>query len=103
MTANDSKSYLGCLNKLVDENNNTYHCPTGKKFIHSDYSALLRNLNRVIKLLSLKLVIESGLLSIKIFWAKVMLKSGPKKNLWFILWWKLIFGCVKLKIYPKKK
>ena len=96
MTANDSKSYRGCLNKLVDENNNTYHCPTG-------YSALLRNLNRVIKLLSLKLVIESGLLSIKIFLAKVMLKSGPKKNLWFILWWKLIFGCVKLKIYPKKK
>ena len=72
MTANDRKSYLGCFDKLEDENNNTYHCPTGKKFIHSDYSALLKNLNRVIKLLSLKLVIESGLLSIKIFLAKVV-------------------------------
>ena len=26
MTANVSKSYLGYLNKLVDEQNNTYHC-----------------------------------------------------------------------------
>ena len=27
MTANDRTSYLGYLNKLVYEYNNTYHCP----------------------------------------------------------------------------
>ena len=36
MRANDSKSYLGYLNKLVDQCNNSI----GKKPIHADYSAL---------------------------------------------------------------
>ena len=40
MTANDSKSYLGYLNKLVDEYNNSYHFSIGKKPIHADYSTL---------------------------------------------------------------
>ena len=31
MTANDSKSYLGYLRKLVVEYNNSYHDSTGKK------------------------------------------------------------------------
>ena len=30
MIANDSKSYLGYLNKLVDQQNNTYHSSLGK-------------------------------------------------------------------------
>ena len=40
ITANDSKSYLPYLNKLVDQYNNTYHHSTGKKPINADYSAL---------------------------------------------------------------
>ena len=33
MTANDSKSYLSCLNKLVNEYNNTCHrCIGGKAY-----------------------------------------------------------------------
>ena len=40
MTANDSKSYLSYLNKLVDQQNNTYHYSTGKKPIDANYSAL---------------------------------------------------------------
>ena len=40
MTANDSKSYPGYLNKLVDEYNNTYQGSIGKKYIHADYYAL---------------------------------------------------------------
>ena len=40
MTANYSKSYLGYLNRIVDEYINTYHCSIGRKPIHSDYSAL---------------------------------------------------------------
>ena len=40
MTANDSKSYLNYLNKLIDEYSNTYHRSVGKKPIDADYSAL---------------------------------------------------------------
>ena len=40
MTADDGKSYLGYLNKLMDEYNNTYHCSIGKKPVEVDYSAL---------------------------------------------------------------
>ena len=31
MTSNDNKSYLGYLNKLIYEYNNSYHQGTGKK------------------------------------------------------------------------
>ena len=40
MTANDSKSYLSYLKKLVDQYNNTYHHSINKKPINADYSAL---------------------------------------------------------------
>ena len=40
VTANDSKSYLGYFNKLVDEYNYSYHSSIGKKPIRADYSAL---------------------------------------------------------------
>ena len=40
MTANDSKSYRKCFNKLVDEYSNTYHRSTGKTHSEADYSAL---------------------------------------------------------------
>ena len=40
MIANDSKSYLSYLNKLVDKYNNTCHCIISKKPIGADYSAL---------------------------------------------------------------
>ena len=40
MTANDSKSYLSYLNKLVDQYNNIYHHSINKKPINADYSAL---------------------------------------------------------------
>ena len=39
MTANDSKSYLPYLNKLVDQYNSTYHHSIGRKPINADYSA----------------------------------------------------------------
>ena len=34
------KPYLGFLNKLVDEYNNSYHRSIGKKPIDADYSTL---------------------------------------------------------------
>ena len=42
MTTNNNKSYLGYLNKLVDEYNNTYHHSIGKIPIHAEYSALTK-------------------------------------------------------------
>ena len=39
LSANDSKSYLRYLNKLVDEYNNTYHDFFGNKRFGADYSA----------------------------------------------------------------
>ena len=40
MAANNNKSYLAYLNKLVDQYNNTYHCSIGKKPFDVDYSDL---------------------------------------------------------------
>ena len=40
MSANDSKSYLRYLNKLVDQYNNTNHHYINRKPINADYSAL---------------------------------------------------------------
>ena len=44
ITANDNKSYLPNLNKLVDQCNNTYHCSIKKKPISADYSAWIENI-----------------------------------------------------------
>ena len=44
MTANDNKSYLPCLNKLVDQYNNTYHHSINKKRINADYSVLTKKI-----------------------------------------------------------
>ena len=41
MRENDSKSYLGYLNKLVDGYSNTHHCSIAKKPIDVDCSALI--------------------------------------------------------------
>ena len=40
MRANDSKSYLPYLNKLLNQYNNTYHHSINKKPINADYSPL---------------------------------------------------------------
>ena len=40
MTANDTKSYIGYLNKLIDQKNNTYYHSINKKPINVEYSAL---------------------------------------------------------------
>ena len=101
MRANDSKFYLSYLNKLEDQYNNTYHHSINKKPINADYSGLTEIffwLRPILKLLSLKLMIESELLSIRIFLLKIKLKVGQVKYLLLILFWKLVLGFIKLKI-----
>ena len=78
MTANDSKFYLSYLNKLVDQYNNTYHHSNNKKPINADYSALTEKLKQILKLLNLKLMIESESQSICLFLVKVTLKIGQE-------------------------
>ena len=51
MTANDSKSYLLYLNRLVDQYNNQHFI--GKKPIIADYSLWLKKMRRFVKFLSL--------------------------------------------------
>ena len=45
MTANSSKSYLTCLNKLVDQYNNFCHYSINKKPINADYFALTEKID----------------------------------------------------------
>ena len=79
MTANDNKSHLLYLNKLVDQYDNTFHHSINKKPINADYSVLTIKLRSILKLLNLKLMTESELLSIRIFLVKVTLKIGQEK------------------------
>ena len=44
MRANNKKTFLGYLNKLVDEYNNTYHHSIGKKPLDADYFAFLEKI-----------------------------------------------------------
>ena len=86
------KICLSCyLNKLVDQYNHTYHHSVNKKPINADYSALTekkkkkKRMKQIPNLLNLKLMIEPGLLSIRIFLVKVTLKIGQEKYLLLIL------------------
>ena len=96
MTTDDSKSYLSSLNKLVDQYYNTYHHSVNKKPINAGYSAL--RLRQILKLLSLNLMIESELLSIRKFLVKFTLKTGQEKYFLWILFWNLTLGLIKLNI-----
>ena len=49
MEANDSKSYLGQFNKLVDEYNNSYHSSIRKNPIDVDHSALTEEIQTNLK------------------------------------------------------
>ena len=88
MIASNKKYYLSYFNKLVLMKN-TYLCLV---------FSLTENIEINLKRLNLKLVIESGLLSKRIFLVKVTQNIGKKKYLLLILCWKLILGCIKLKI-----
>ena len=81
MTANDSKSYLNYLNKLVDQYNNSYHHSINKKSINADYSTLTEKIETNLKAPKSKLMIESALLSMRTFLVKVTLRIGQEKYL----------------------
>ena len=92
MTANNSKSYLSYLNKIVDQYNNTYHHSINKKPINADYSALIEkietsskapqfNINDGVRIIKYKNIFSKGYTeswSKEIFIADFVLKT----NLW---------------------
>ena len=88
-----TKPYLSYLNKLVDQCKNTYDHSIDKKPINADYSSLAeKKLRRILKLLNLKLMIESEILIVRIFLVTFALKIGQDKYLLSILFSKLILG-----------
>ena len=99
MAANDSKSYLSYLNKLVDQYNSTYlHSIIKKNLLMLIIVFWLKKLRLILKFLNLELMIESGLLSIGTFLVNITLKIGQEKYFLLILVWKLILRLIKLKI-----
>ena len=44
MAANNNQFYLGYINKLIDEYNNTYHYSVGKKTCYANYSSLTEDI-----------------------------------------------------------
>ena len=85
MATDDSKSYLSYLNKFVNQYNNTYHHSINKKSINADYSALTEKFKPILKIPSLKLMIELQLQGIRTILVKTTLKIGPEKYLLSIL------------------
>ena len=63
------------MNDLVDQYNITYHRTVNTQLINTDYSALTEKSRPILKHLSLKLMIVSELLSIRIFLVNVILKN----------------------------
>ena len=74
------KSYLNFLNKLVDQYNNIYYLLI-KNLLMLINLFSLKKLGPILKLLRLKLIIQSELLSIRIFLVKVALKICQEKYL----------------------
>ena len=67
MEANDSKSYLGQFNKLVDEYNNSYHSSIRKNPIDVDHSALTEEIQTNLKapkfkVARVRMTLSSGLI-----------------------------------------
>ena len=85
MTANDSKSYIPYLKKLVDQYNNIIIILLIKVVLFLIILLSLKKLKQLINLLNLKLMIELELLSIKIFLVKVTLKVGQEEYLLLIM------------------
>ena len=74
VTASDSNSYLSYLNKLVDQYKNVYDHSISKNLLMLIFLLCLNKIKQILKLLNLKLVIESELQTIIIILVNVTLK-----------------------------
>ena len=85
MIANDSKSYLPYLNKLVINTIILIIILLIKSLLMLIILFRLKTVSQILKLLNLKIMIESELPSIRIYLVKVILKIGREKYLFSIL------------------
>ena len=97
MPANDSKSYLNCLNILAGWYYTNYNYSIDKESINADYSALIEEtesshhapkveVGNTVKINTHKNIFSKGY------------KISQEKYLWLILCWKLIYWHIKSKI-----
>ena len=84
MTANDSKSYLGFWNELVDEYNNTYYRCIGKKAVGADYSAFTEKIELSHKTPKFKVGDRLRIIKYKSIFSKGYPENWSRKtfNLW---------------------
>ena len=85
MTANDSKSYLGYFNKLVDQYITIHHCPISKEPIDADYSDLTEEIESSYKASKFKVGNRVRITKYKSFSVKFTLQIGQEKYLLSIL------------------
>ena len=84
-TANSNKSYLDCLNKLVDEYNNIYNHYINKRFINADYSLLTVEFESICKAPKSKVGDRFKIIKYKNIFSKVTQIVDQKKYLRLIL------------------
>ena len=87
MTANDSKSYLPYLNKIVDQYSNTYHHSIHKKPTNAHYSASTENIESNFKASKFKVndrVIINSVLKLLLghIKSKILTEKNNRKFLW---------------------
>ena len=92
MPADDSKFYLGYLNKLADKYNNSYHHSIGKKPIDADYSVLTEEIETYSKARKFKVSDRARFIKYKnisskcytnIWWTEIfVIGSVLKPNPW---------------------
>ena len=79
MTAKDSTSYLGYLNKLVDEYNNTNHHSIGKKPTDADYFVLTEEIESSHKAPKFKVVDKVRITKYKNIFSKGYIENESRK------------------------
>ena len=79
MTANDNKSYLSYLNKLVDQYNNTYHPSINKKPINANYLALAEKIEANLKALKFRFNDRVRITKFKIIFDKDYTQNWSKE------------------------
>ena len=81
MTADDSKSYLDYLNKLIDQYNNTYHCSIDKKPVDVYCSALTKEIESRHKAPKFKVVDRVGITKYKKPFSKGYTENWSRETL----------------------
>ena len=79
MSANDRQSYLSYLNKLVDQNNNTYQRSVTKNHIVADYSDLTEEIGSAYKAPKFKVGDRDRITKCKNIFSKGSIKSCLRK------------------------